>query len=100
MADPNQDTPAPRNRRTGRWVFITVVVIAVLQFGPSLSIIISRQIAGEFNWAGYISYQIGSMVVPLVVGCLGLLFRRNRGLGYFIASILVFVMASIGSAFP
>lgn len=74
-----------------------MAVIAVLQIGPSLAIIIQRDVAGGFDWAGYIGYQLGSMAVPLVVGCLGLLFRRNPGLGYFTVSVLVFFMAMIGS---
>ncbi len=72
-------------------------MIAVLQAGPSLTIIIQRGIAGSFDWAGYIGYQFGSLAVPLAVGCLGLLFRRNPGLGYFVVSIAAFLLVSLGN---
>lgn len=78
-------------------MWITVLVIAVLQSGPSLSIIFQRGIAGSFDWAGYIGYQLGSMAVPLALGCLGLLFRRNPGLGYFVVAIAVFGFVSLGT---
>lgn len=79
------------------WVSVTIAFLAVLQFGPSLAIIVQRDMLGHMDWAGYIGYQLGSLFVPLVIGCLGLLFRRNRGLGYFVVSLIVFLFASVGS---
>ncbi|WP_341861900.1 hypothetical protein [Gymnodinialimonas sp. 57CJ19] len=114
MADRNDTTPASGNSgadhlgrnpvvtpskkpRTSLWVGVTIAFLAVLQFGPSLAIIVQRDMMGQMDWAGYIGYQLGSLFVPLVIGCLGLLFRRNRGLGYFVVSFMVFVFASLGS---
>lgn len=98
MADPKTKTSiAPRKRRTGRWIWITIAVIAVLQIGPSLFIVFSRDLANQFDWVGYIAFQLGGLVIPLALGCLGLLFRPNRGLGYFIVAFLVFLFATFGS---
>jgi hypothetical protein len=80
-----------------RWVVATIVLLVILQAGPSLYIVASRGIGASFNWAGYIGYQMGSLVIPLAVGCLGLLFRPNRGLGFFVAALAMFLLAVIGN---
>ncbi|WP_166486141.1 hypothetical protein [Jannaschia sp. CCS1] len=96
MAKP-PDPATPRNTRLGRWIWVTITVIAVVQVAPSLFIVFQRGIAGSFDWIGYIIFQLGTLIVPLAIGCLGLLFRRNRGLGFFIVSVLAFVFSSLGS---
>lgn len=72
-------------------------MIAVLQAGPSLFIVFADGLAGRFDWLGYTAYQLGSLVVPLLAGCAGLLLRRNPGLGYCIVALTVFVVAAFGS---
>lgn len=71
--------------------------IAVVQVAPSLYIIFQRGIASRFDWAGYVAYQLGSLSVPLAIGCLGLLFRRNRGLGFCILSVVAFLFSTFGN---
>lgn len=95
--NPETTTAAPRKRRTGRWIAATVALIATLQITPSLLIVFQRDLAGSFDWPGYIAYQLGTLVVPLALGCLGLLFRRNPGLGYFIVAFSVFLFSSLGA---
>lgn len=98
MAEPVITPTAPRKKRTGRWVLATILIIAILQTGPSLWIVTSRDLTAGFDWVGYSVYQLGSMVVPLAAGCLGLLFRRKPGLGYFIVAMIVFVLGFVGNA--
>ncbi len=74
-----------------------MLLLAVLQAGPSLWIVFSEGRAEGFDWAGYVGYQLGSLAVPLVVGCLGLIFRRNPGLGFFVVALSVFVIATFGN---
>ncbi|QXT41280.1 hypothetical protein [Gymnodinialimonas ceratoperidinii] len=76
---------------------VTVTLLAVLQVGPSLYIIVSRGLIGHMDWPGYTAYQLGSLIVPLLLGSIGLLLRRHRGLGYLIASLLAFGLLSLGS---
>jgi hypothetical protein len=78
-------------------VLATIVVIVALQAGPSLWIVFARGLAANFDWIGYTAFQLGSLVLPLAVGCLGLLFRRNPGLGFFVVSVAMFVFATLGN---
>lgn len=78
-------------------MIFTIILLAVAQAGPSLWIVFSRGLAPSFDWLGYSIFQAGSLAVPLAAGCLGLLFRRNRGLGYFLVAITVFIVATLGS---
>lgn len=80
------------------WVLVTFVFLTVLQAGLPLYIVTTQNLWDGFDWAGFIGYTLGSIAVPMAVGCLGLLFRRRPGLAYFLVSVAVFVFATLGSA--
>lgn len=69
----------------------------MVQITPSLLIVFQRGIAGSFDWRGYVIFQLGTLFVPLAIGCLGLLFRRNRGIGFCVVSVLAFLFSTLGS---
>ncbi|HID66867.1 MAG TPA: hypothetical protein EYP31_00995 [Roseibacterium sp.] len=72
------------------------VILLGFQSGPTLLLVFSDGVADVFDWAGFTGYSLGSVFIPMVFGCLGLLFRRNRGAGFFVVSFLVFFTAEIG----
>lgn len=76
---------------------ITAGLIATLQITPSLLIVFQRDLAGSFDWPSYIAFQLGTLAVPLAVGCLGLLFRRNPGLGFLVVAVSFFLFSSLGA---
>jgi hypothetical protein len=84
------------------WVLFTFVFLLVLQTALPLYIIFSEGLAQGFDWMGFIGFSLGLLAVPLVIGCLGLLWRSRRGLGYFLVSLAVFLLLTsanvVGSA--
>lgn len=90
------DPPKPR-RPVAWWVLVTFVCLIALQAGPPLYIVIVQERLAGFDWAGFIGYALGSVAVPMVVGCLGLIYRRHAGLAYFVLSLAVFLFASFGN---
>ncbi len=95
MAEPTE--PAPRKRRTARWVLITFVVLLVLQSGPAIYIVVSRDLAGSFDWPGFLGYTLGAVAVPMAIGCLGLLWRKRPGLGFSLVAFGAYVFAELGA---
>lgn len=79
------------------WVLVTLVCLLALQAGPILYIVITQDRLAGFDWSGFIGYTLGSVAVPMALGCLGLLYRRRAGLAYFVVSVLVFLFASFGN---
>ncbi len=102
MADPKAPPPlaVTRKKRTGLWIGLTIVLLGGLHFGPSIAIVLDRGIAGSFDWVGFTAYQLGRMVVPLVIGCLGLLIRRRPGPGFFATTMAAYLVMTIGSLAP
>lgn len=77
---------------------MTLVFLVALQAGLPLYIVFTQNLWAGFDWSGFIGYTLGSVALPMAVGCLGLLIRRRPGLAYFIVSVAVYVFASFGSA--
>ena len=59
-------------------------------------LVFSDGLTDVFDWAGFMGYSLGSVAVPMAFGCFGLLIRRNRGLGFFVVSLIMFFVAEIG----
>ncbi|GAB5445615.1 hypothetical protein [Gymnodinialimonas sp.] len=76
---------------------VTFTCLIALQAGPILYIVITQDRLDGFDWAGFIGYSLGSVALPMAVGCVGLLYRRRAGIAYFVVSLLVFLFASFGS---
>ena len=55
--------------------------------GLPLYIVFREGLTQSFDWAGFIGFSLGLITVPLVIGCLGLLWRSRRGLGFFLVSL-------------
>ncbi|MEX3014877.1 hypothetical protein [Gymnodinialimonas hymeniacidonis] len=91
MAEDTDTTPRPR-RRTGWWVLFTFILLWGLQAGFPLYIILSEGVASGFDWAGFIGFSLGLIAIPLLLGCLGLLWRKRPGLGFFIVAFAAFVV--------
>ncbi len=91
MAEP-ANTPAKPRLSTGWWVLFTFVLLLGLQTGIPLFIVFSQGLTSGFDWAGFIGFSLGSIAVPLVIGCLGLLWRSRRGLGYCLVAVSLFLI--------
>lgn len=74
------------------WVVFTFVFLFGLQTGFPLYIIVSEGAVAGFDWAGFIAFSLGLIAIPLLLGCLGLLWRRRPGLGYFLIAFVAFVV--------
>ncbi len=68
----------------------TVVLLLVLQTAIPVYIIYSEGLASGFDWAGFVGFSLGSIAIPLLLGCLGLLWRKRRGLGFCLVALGVF----------
>jgi len=79
------------------WVLRTFVLLVTLQVGLPLQIVWAQDLWDGFDWAGFIGYTLGSVAVPMAVGCLGLLIRRRPGLAFFALSVAAYLFATFGS---
>jgi hypothetical protein len=80
----------PARRPVWWWVVFTFVLLLVLQTAVPLYIIFSEGLASGFDWAGFTGFTLGYIAGPLLFGCLGLLWRGRRGLGFCLVALGVF----------
>lgn len=78
------------------WVLVTFVFITAAQASIPLFVVFSEDLAGTMEWGFFIGHILGLAAVPMVLGCLGLFFRRNRGVAYFVVSLVAFGIMTFG----
>jgi len=79
------------------WILFTTFLILILQMGPGVIYVVSQGIAPAFDWAGFIGFSLGSAILPLVVGLVGLVWRRRPGLGYCLVAVLTFLTFEVAA---
>ncbi|MEJ6389070.1 hypothetical protein [Gymnodinialimonas ulvae] len=88
MAD---DAASSRPRRpVAWWVLFTFVLLLTFQTAVPVYIVISQGLAPGFDWGGFIAASLGFIAIPMLLGCLGLVWRSRRGLGFCIVAVAVY----------
>ncbi len=73
-------------------MLFTFILLWGLQAGFPLYIILTEGAGSGFDWAGFIGFSLGLIAIPMLFGCLGLLWRKRPGLGFFLVAFVAFLV--------